>query len=209
MEKKTSFWNWISDKYIEEIRQFSQIMHFEPGESVFIEGEEYRGFFVVEKGLFKVFHYNQDGKEALMKVFFPHEVIAAMPAVNPELKFYPANCQAVSEGELLMIQINQLKQISSSFNNIMSDLSKGVTDCTLFFMNKYNSSLLENAEERVTQFFNSLGANKKEIEILLPKNQIALLLSMTPETFSRTLRNLKDRSVLIQDKNRYRIVTDE
>lgn len=70
---------------------------------------------------------------------------------------------------------------------------------------KIENLTLKNAEGRIYAYLKSLGADKGPIELDIPKNQIAALLDLTPESLSRVCNQLIAKGLLETNGRTYRL----
>lgn len=195
---KEGFWSTLSESARLSVEAIARKEKYTAGETVFLEGSEYRGCYVVESGLFKVYRVNHEGKEAILNFFFPGTLFAALPLLKQQ-DVYPAACEAVRRGELVFLEKNRMFELMKDLPDLRMNLQEDFLRNAEFFKEKTSLLMLATAEERVLYFLEYLGAAEKEVYLNLPKNQIALYLGITPEAFSRSFRSLKNQGIITED----------
>ncbi|TGK36686.1 Crp/Fnr family transcriptional regulator [Leptospira andrefontaineae] len=179
------------------------------GEVVFGERDPYDGFFEILSGIFKVYSLSQDGKEAILKVFYPGELIASHPIFQPnEPCFYPAFCEALKEGELMYYPKRE-------FTSFLFENTKALylfSAVTIQHLNYFRKKLVENlhlsVKDRILNFLKECGASQKPITLPINKNQLASLIGTTPESVSRAFRSLLDECILEEKDSSYKILKE-
>ncbi|TGM13021.1 Crp/Fnr family transcriptional regulator [Leptospira selangorensis] len=179
------------------------------GEVVFGERDPYDGFFEIVSGIFKVYSLSQEGKEAILKVFYPGELIASHPIFQPnEPCFYPAFCEALKEGELIYYPKRE-------FTSFLFENTKALylfSAVTIQHLNYFRKKLVENlylsVKDRILNFLKECGASQKFITLPISKNQLASLIGTTPESVSRAFRSLLDECILEEKDSSYRILKE-
>lgn len=206
IKKKSDFCKSIPSSYFNILQENGILLNYTKGREVFREGNLYNGFYIVESGLFKIYKLNESGKENIIKLFYPGESIATLPLFNKMHTTYPASCQNVFDGNLLFFDVQKAEKMLIEHIELKNFLMEEMTDFTKYLLDRINSQFNDNAEAKLIKFLCNIGANDKEQTIDIPKNQIALLLSITPETFSRTVNQMKKKGKLFQEKDRYRLL---
>ncbi len=190
----------FSELSVEELRQImrhSAIRNYQRGEFIFMQGDEYRGFFVVLKGRVKVFKTNREGKEQIVHLLGPREVFAEVPLFTGGP--YPVDAMAIEAGMLLSIG-------KSGF----LDLLRGNADLCLRMLGGFAKRMREMAarlEEislkevtpRLARYLldeASKSPATNAVELTISKATLAAFLGTIPETLSRSLRQLEMNSVI-------------
>ena len=87
---------------LKEIAEFTVIKSLDKGEVLFREGDESRGFYVVQKGIINVHRVNALGKEQVIHLFRAGESFAEGTLATDI--GYPADAQAMEASQLLLVQ---------------------------------------------------------------------------------------------------------
>lgn len=203
-KKSARFWDIVPEDIKNDLRSSTRVRKYKQDEFVFMEGEPFKGFFVVEKGKFKVCNINAEGKEHIVSVMAHGELIAA-PPVFLEIPFYPATVQAMEDGALYFFDTESFRKILYSHPDFMFQFARLIMQHLYFLKYKMTSLALAQVKERVKNFLRQVGAEEDFIDLPIPKNQIALLLGTTAESLSRNLKVLEDDGEIISKDNRYKL----
>lgn len=202
-------WSEIQGEFANELSSIGIPKKILKGEVVFGEKDPYDGFFEIISGIFKVYSLSHDGKEAILKVFYPGELIASHPIFQPqEPCFYPAFCEALKDGELMYYPKRE-------FTSFLFENTKALylfSAVTIQHLNYFRKKLVENlhlsVKERILNFLKECGASQKSITLPITKNQLASLIGTTPESVSRAFRSLLDECILEEKNSNYRIIKE-
>ncbi|MCI5121624.1 MAG: Crp/Fnr family transcriptional regulator, partial [Candidatus Electrothrix sp. AUS4] len=84
---------------LQQIADSASIKKFQRGETIFFEGNEATGFYMVGQGRVKIFKMSLDGKEQILHIFGPGEPFGEVPVFhgNP----YPANAVSLEASSML------------------------------------------------------------------------------------------------------------
>ncbi|OLP19733.1 Crp/Fnr family transcriptional regulator [Leptolyngbya sp. 'hensonii'] len=170
---------------------------YKRGETLFLEGDEGTGLFIIKSGRIKVFKVATGGKEQILHIFETNEHFAEVPALDGG--HFPASAAAIEASEvmfipgtafLMVLQQNPLLAISmlKTFARHMRKLAHLVD--TLSFTE---------VPERLANYLLNLSdkfGNIEVVELNLPKGQLAALLGTIPETLSRTFYKLSQDGMI-------------
>lgn len=188
----------------ELLRTVSHYRRFEKQQVVFRDGDPYKGPFLVVEGHFKIFMIGDEGKEAIMHIFREGELIAGGPLFlgGP----YPASCSAINEGCLIAFEYDRLKKLMAADETINSFFLNKSVKLIPRLKEKIENLTLKSAEQRIIDYLKSMGADKAAVELQIPKNQIAALLDLTPESVSRVFNQLAAKKIIVSENKTYRLV---
>lgn len=198
------FWKRVPQPCREELKKVARPLHYKAGESVFLEGDSFRGPYVIQKGIFKIYQLNESGKEAILNFFFPGSVVAALPLLRGR-QVYPASCEAVRDGSVIYLPEQKCTEFLRMHPDLKTTFQEDFVLNAEFFKNKTAIIMLHSTEERVIFFLEELGANEQEVYLNIPKNQIALYLGVTAEAFSRAFSNLKRKGRITEQDGYVRL----
>lgn len=187
----------------EKLRQVAHYRRFTRSEIVFRAGDRFAGPFLVTEGQFKIYMLGDEGKESILHIFRAGELVAGGPLFLGG--DYPANCAALSDGCLVAFEYDRLRKLlvaDEAVNNYF--VAKSVMLMPRL-KDKIETLTLKNAEGRIYAYLKSLGAHEGPIELDIPKNQIAALLDLTPESVSRICSQLVAKGVLETNGKTYRL----
>lgn len=185
------------------MRAVSHYRRFEKQQNVFRDGDTYRGPFIVTEGQFKIFMIGEAGKEAILHIFREGEMIAGGPMFLGGT--YPASCAAISDGCVIAFEYDRLKRLLASDETINNFFLTKSMKLIPRLKEKIENLTLKNAEMRIVDYLKSMGADKGPVTLDIPKNQIAALLDLTPESVSRVFGQLVAKEILISDDKTYRL----
>ncbi len=183
-----------------DLRGLAQIVvqrTFKKGETIFHEGEEGAGFYLVVTGLVRVFKLSYEGKEQILHVFGPGEPIGEVPVFAGQS--FPANAQALMDSSLLYISradfIDLIKKHPSMALNMLAVLSKRLRR----FTKLVEDLSLKEVPGRLAAYIFSLdesGEAGGRVRLEITKGHLASLLGTIPETLSRILAKMTKKGLI-------------
>jgi CRP/FNR family transcriptional regulator len=197
-------------RQIEDLAMIVTDQVFSKGETIFSEGEEGNGFYVVITGRVKVYKLSSDGKEQILHFLGPGEPFGEVAVFTGQ--HFPANASAIEESRVLFFPrksfVDLIKTNPSLALNMLAVLSKRLRR----FAALIDDLSLKEVPGRLAAYLlylsdQSRGA--KEVELTITKAQLASLLGTIPETLSRILGKLSSQGLIETDGRRIRILDPE
>lgn len=180
---------------------------FQKGQTIFSEGEDGNGFFVVISGRVKIFKLSAEGKEQILHFFGPGEPFGEVPVFAGQ--HFPAHAEAMEETRVFFFPrksfVDLIKRNPSLALNMLAVLSKRLRRFTALI----DDLSLKEVPGRLAAYLLYLSdQNKgaKELDLTITKAQLASLLGTIPETLSRILGKLSSQGLIETDGRRIRIL---
>lgn len=192
--QKHEIFTGLKSEELEKISEITFSKNFEKDQIVFYETEEPKYFYFLNTGITKVYKVDSKGNEIILHNFTAPAMIAEMASIE-NFKF-PATCVSIDSSEFLLIKKDEFITLLKTNSNISFHVIKSLTKKIKGMEGLLNRSLIFDATTKVAHYI-----DEKTNDFQDKKNKdIASELHMTPETFSRVLKKLKDLEIL--DKNK-------
>jgi CRP-like cAMP-binding protein len=195
---------------IEDLAMIVTDQVFKKGETIFSEGEDGTGFYVVITGRVKIFKLSTEGKEQILHFFGPGEPFGEVPVFAGQQ--FPANAEAMEESRVFFFPRNSfvdlVRRNPSLALNMLAVLSKRLRR----FAALIDDLSLKEVPGRLAAYLLYLSDQKKgskDLELAITKAQLASLLGTIPETLSRILGKLGSQGFIETDGRRIRILDEE
>lgn len=196
----------LAEEQLQELAMIIVAKNYRRSETIFREGEEGKGFYVVGSGRVKIYKLSPDGKEQILHIFGPGEPFAEVPVFAGQC--YPANAEALEDSRLLFFPrasfIDLIRQHPSLALNMLAILSMRLRQLAALVEDlslkevpaRLAAYLLYTAEQQGTPQF----------ELDIPKSQLANLLGTTPETLSRLLAKMVKEGLIASSGPRIKVL---
>jgi CRP/FNR family transcriptional regulator, dissimilatory nitrate respiration regulator len=196
----------FSDEQFDQLCHHVKVVHIKKGDVLFNQGDEVHHFYFVFSGMIKLYRLSVDGNEKIFELESVGEIFAEALMFN-EQSSYPVSAAALQNTTLLEINNQKFRQIlSESFETsmmIMTDLSKRLHN----LINEIDNLSLMTGRNRIsTYFLEQALINGSEFTLEIPKNAIASILSLQPETFSRLLKELCSQNIIEVKENHIKVL---
>jgi CRP-like cAMP-binding protein len=180
---------------LDRIGAGSRLRRLEAGQIVFREGEACRGFFAIRSGAVKLYRTTPDGREQVVHNLREGQTFAEAALLN--MGRYPASAVAM-ESPTDLIEIAGEAFLAAFREDSRLSLAMVGSLCMrlLSLVERVEELSLVHAGSRLARYLlrqqGTGPADRIQIELQLPKKELAAHLSMTPETLSRLLRRWQD-----------------
>jgi CRP-like cAMP-binding protein len=189
----------MSPDEIERIAQGAHELSLARGEVLFQRGDPSTGFYVVIHGQIKLALTSPQGIEKVVELFGPGQSFGE--AVMFMGKPYPVYAQALTDTLVLHISKNVIVGGIDSDPAFCRKMLAGLSIRLHGLIKNVESISLRSSAQRVIDYllhdFDEIKEGQDvHVNLSVNKNVIASNLNITPETFSRILRNLSDAGLI-------------
>ena len=200
----------LPDDQHRDLASIALVKSFDRGKTIFSEGDPGTGFYVVVSGRVKIYKLSADGKEQILHIFGGGEPFGEVPVF--EGRRFPAHAVALDETRCLFFPrpafIDLISGNPSLSLNMLAVLSRRLRRFTVLV----DDLSLKEVPGRLAAHLLYLsdrneGANDLELDV--PKGQLAGMLGTIPETLSRILTKMVKQGLIESDGPHIRIVDRE
>ena len=189
--------NGLPEDQLQAINQIAVEKKINKGETIFSEGDDGKGFFVVLEGRVKIYKVSAEGKEQILHIYGQGQPFGEVPVFAGQK--FPANAQAIAKGRLLFFPraafVALITENPSLSLNLLAIMSSKLREFTLQIENlslkeipaRLASYLIYLAEEQQSEDAVTLG---------ISKGQLASILGTIPETLSRIFAKLTGQDLI-------------
>ncbi|MBZ0200947.1 MAG: Crp/Fnr family transcriptional regulator [Ignavibacteriaceae bacterium] len=194
----------LSVEQLRKISAFSKLKRFYKSESIFFEDDPYLGFYILLKGVVKVFKVSSHGKESVVHIVKPLSVFADIPLF--EGGNYPVAAEALEESLALLVPKEKFLELISIEPEISLKMLAGFAKRLKSLISQLEDISSKEVSNRLAKYLmkeiKNAGADKLPapfIKLTIPKSTIASYLGTITETLSRSFRKLQDEGVIRVD----------
>ena len=194
---KSPLFNGMPANQLAELAHISVERSFNKGKTIFSEGDEGNGFFIVASGLVKIFKLSPDGKEQILHIIGPGEPFGEVPVFTGQP--FPANSEALVGSRLIFFPrktfINLITKNPSLSLNMLAVLSSRLRQFTV----QIESLSLKEVPGRLATYLIYLSEahpDGEAVTLTISKGQLASLLGTIPETLSRIFAKMSNQGLI-------------
>lgn len=191
----------LTTQQAKRIISISKIINYKKNDIIFIEGDQYKGFYILLSGTVKIYKISFEGKESILHLIKPNESFGEVPLF--EGGNYPVNAQVISDSELLFVPHKEFVQLIKKnpticfnmlvgFSKKMRRLTQKVEELsTKEVTNRFARYLLEEIKKSGTE-----NLPEPFVKITISKKNIASYIGTITDTLSRLQRKLQDERII-------------
>lgn len=191
----------LSISQLRELIRISILKRFKKNEIIFLEGDYYKGFYILLKGVVKIFKISSDGKESVVHIVKPLTTFADIPLF--EGKDYPVSAQTLEESLVLFIPKDGFIDLIKTNPDISLKMLAGFAKRLKSLVVQIEDLSTKDVKNRLAKFLvKEAIANETDnlpepfLNLTVPKSTIASFLGTITETLSRTFKKLEEENVI-------------
>ena len=207
---KSQLFGGLCETHLKEIRGVSNEITVNKGEIIFLDGDEGNGFYLVIKGVVKVYKMSPEGKEQILHIVKTGETIGAVPVFSGTS--FPANAQAIAKSMLLYFPKKKFIGLITSnpalTMNILAILSMRLREFTV----QVENLSLKEIPSRLAAYLlyqSQEQGGRERITLDIKKSQISNLLGTGPESLSRAMGAMKELKMIEVDGSNIQLLDRE
>ncbi len=194
--KEGMLFSRLSEKQLNRIAQKAMRVRLHAGESLFEQGDNAGRFYLVVRGLIKLYRLSPAGNEKVIEVITPGSTFAEA-LMFLESPHYPVGAEALKESEVISIDAkdfaSMLRESVDTCFMLMGDMSQRLRG----LIREIDNLSLHSATCRVAGYLLTHSPeNGDDFKLEIPKQTLASRLSVKAETFSRIIKNLNAQNIL-------------
>lgn len=182
---------------LSEIERIAVIRSYGRGETIFFDGDEANGFYIVLEGKVKIFKMSFQGKEQILHIFGAGQPFGEVPVFHGEP--FPATAEALVKSKTLFLPRKEFIDLVTNSPSIALNMLAMLSMRLRRFTSQIESLSLKEVPARLASYLLYLSeeqGGKEEVELEISKGQLASLLGTIPETLSRILSKMSDEGLI-------------
>ncbi len=189
--------NGLPEDQLEKIAEIAVTKKYGRGESIFFEGDDCDGFYMVAEGKVKIFKLSFTGKEQILHIFGTSEIFGEVPVFNGTP--YPASAETLAKSSLIYFPRKRFVDLITSYPSISLNMLAILSLRLRRFTTQIENLSLKEVPERLAGYLLYLmeeQENEKLVTLEISKGQLASLLGTIPETLSRIFAKMGDEGLI-------------
>lgn len=181
------------------------------GETLFSEGEEATGFFLLVDGHIKLCRVSPEGREKVLHFVHPGETFAEAAFFGDGR--YPAEARSLEPGEVLFLPRQGFMELMGSKPQFALNLVVSLSLSLRRFARQIEELTFADVTSRLASFLvKRVGEQSTSyggityLELGIKKGELAAQLGTASETISRTFRKLKEEGIIELDGRKVTIL---
>lgn len=167
---------------------------FRRGEIIFQEGTPPLGVYCIQSGLAKLYKTGDGGEPLVIRLLGPGEIVGYRPMLSNEP--YSASAAAVEDSTVCIIPRETVRRLFNKSRTLAyamtARLSQDLRVSEDQALSLAQASARRRAAQLLVRLHETIGPSKGKHEVpleVLQRKEMAQMIGVTPETFSRVLRD--------------------
>lgn len=204
--QKTSIFQNLLEEQLQALANIAIPQTYKKGETLFWEGDEGTGFFIIKSGRIKVFKVAGNGKEQILHIFGAEEHFAEVPAFDGGK--FPASAAAIENSEVVFIPRTAFLLVLQQHPTLATAMLSTFARHLRRLAHLVDTLSFQEVPERLLNYLIMLSDRNGKadvVELDLPKGQLAALLGTIPETLSRAFYKLSQEGMIEINGNKIKL----
>jgi CRP/FNR family transcriptional regulator len=196
----------LPEPVVDRLARTSIQRHYEPGETIFLEGEESTGLWVIESGRIKIYKINAEGVEHILHILGPRDTFNDIATFDGGGN--PADAAALSQADVWVIPAAVLAGLIAENGNFALKVVRVLAKRVRSLVGKIENLALYSVIVRLARFLLDQVDDPSLSGPGVTRTAIAAHLATTPQTISNALRELEHAGAIQFDRHRIWIVDE-
>lgn len=189
--------NGLPDDQLSAIRQIAVERQHNKGQTIFSEGDETKGLFVVVDGRVKIYKVSSEGKEQILHIIEAGQSFGEVTLFTGQQ--LPANAQALLKTRLLLFPRSAFVDLVTANPSLALNLLAIMSKKLRQFAAQIENLSLKEIPARLASYLTYLAkeqGSEEAVTLNVSKGQLASLLGTIPETLSRIFARLSGQNLI-------------
>lgn len=183
--------------HLDELTDIAIEKTYSRGETIFFEGDEGNGFYMVGEGKIKIFKLSPMGKEHILHIFGQGEPFGEVPVFHGWP--FPATAEALVKTKTLFFPRMRFIQLVENNPAIALNMLAVLSLRLRRFATQIENLSLKEVPARLANYLIYLSeeqGGRDEVTLEISKGQLASLLGTIPETLSRIFGKMSEEGLI-------------
>jgi len=183
--------------HLDELTDIASEKTYSRGETIFFEGDEGNGFYMVGEGKIKIFKLSPMGKEHILHIFGQGEPFGEVPVFHGWP--FPANAEALVKTKTLFFPRTRFIKLVENNPAIALNMLAVLSLRLRRFATQIENLSLKEVPARLANYLIYLSeeqGGRDEVTLEISKGQLASLLGTIPETLSRIFGKMSEEGLI-------------
>lgn len=202
----------LSNEDLEQVKNFVVERNYPKGTTIFAEGEETNGVYIIISGLIKIYKLNEDGREKILAILKQGEILGEMTIFNDKSR--SASALSLKPSSLLYFPDKSFSQLIENIPSLAIGIIKILSERLRKADSQLETLAFLNARNRVIYYLVQLAkehgviiGERIEVTLSLSQSEIANFCVASRQIVNKVFIELK-RKKLIQTVQKKLIVLD-
>jgi len=204
--KQNPLFSGLDEMGLQKVKRIATLHSIKKGAVLFSQGDGAHGFYLVVKGLIKIYRLSPQGQEYVMRIVGSGETIAEAAVFSG--KSYPASAEALEDSLLYYLKKSDFLALIQESPQLALNMMTGLSFLLRQLAQQVEDLSLKEVSARLARFFleeaqeiSDIPFDGLKIPLTMKKSLLASRLGTIGETLSRTLAKMKQKEIIDINKN--------
>jgi len=197
--KEVQMFASLDEHQLQALAEISHIEKYQKEATLFLKGDISKFLILLIEGIVSIYKHDDKGNEIVIGYFTRYKLLAE-PATLRHTPL-PSSATFKSDGAILKVDLAKFEVDFLSHPKISYAIIQSLLQKIDLLQQNIHFKISSKALEKVLFFYEQ----NPKLSLDLKQYEIASILGMTPETFSRTVKKLVSDGKLKKDKRAYRV----
>lgn len=199
--KDVSMFASLKEDELTALAKISQIYDYKEGETLFVVGDVSSALMLLVEGIASVFKHDDKGNEIVISYFKRYELLAEAATLRHTP--LPSSARFQTEGKLIKIDLEAFEKLFMMHPGISYAILQSLLNKIELLQQNIHFNIAKKSIDKILHFYRT----NPRLSLDLKQYEIASVLGMTPETFSRNIRKLVKEKKLTKVSTGYKIIS--
>jgi len=189
----------LNTQELQALEKISYIRDYVDGETLFMQGYVSDSLMLLVEGVVSVFKHDDKGNEIVIGYFKRYELLAEAATLRHTP--LPSSARFESDGRLIKLDLQAFEKLFMSDPNISYAIIQSLVKKVELLQQNIHFNIASTSREKILHFYKENPA----LSLDLKQYEVASILGITAETFSRNLRKLLEEGRLQKVSTGYKL----
>ncbi len=190
----------LNEAELHKLANISYISEYKEGATLFLKGDISNYLMLLIDGIVSIFKHDNKGNEIVIGYFTRYRFLAE-PATLRHTPL-PSSATFKSDGAILKIDLEKFETLFMSNPQVSHAIIQSLLQKIELLQQNIHFNIASNSAEKILFFYQQ----NPKLSLDLKQYEIASILGMVPETFSRNIRKLVKEKRLVKVSTGYKII---
>ena len=190
----------LNDKELAMLANISHLQKYQEGSVLFLKGDRLSSLILLIDGIVSIYKHDSKGNEIVIG-YFTRYTLLAEPATLRHSPL-PSSAMFKSDGEILKIDLAKFEELFMSHSHISQAIIQSLLQKIELLQQNIHFNIASTSSEKILFFYEQ----NSKLSLDLKQYEIASILGMVPETFSRNIKKLLKEAKLEKVSTGYKII---
>ena len=198
--KEVSMFSSLEENELKELAEISHVSKYEENANIFLKGDTSTSLMLLIDGIVSVFKHDNKGNEIVIGYFTRYKLLAEAATLRHTP--LPSSGTFKSDGAILKIDLEKFEALFMTHPHISQAIIQSLLQKIDLLQQNIHFNIASNSSEKILFFYKE----NPKLSLDLKQYEIATILGMVPETFSRNVKKLVKEGKLEKVSTGYKII---